>query len=103
MARKDRINMSRREYHICINLNDIFITKVVIDSHYEAKHNESINDEIILNLVQRLDGKFFEAIDNKPPYCYFLTYVSLNNKRFKIIWLLEEDDVYIGIINVHRS
>ena len=63
MARKDRINMSRREYHICINLNDIFITKVVIDSHYEAKHNESINDEIIFTLPVQSHRKSLLALE----------------------------------------
>jgi hypothetical protein len=44
--------MSRREYNISITVNEVLISKVIIDPHYEEKHAESINDEIILELVK---------------------------------------------------
>ena len=39
--------MSRREYKTALVINDVIIDKVIIDSHYEEKHAESINDEIM--------------------------------------------------------
>ena len=47
--------------------------EAIIDSHYEEKHSESISDEIIVNLVNTLDGQNYEPDDEKPPYSYFVT------------------------------
>ena len=63
----------RREYDIEITINKRNITKVIIDSHYEDKHSESIDDRIILRLVEKLDGKLFEPEDIKGPYSYFVS------------------------------
>lgn len=95
--------MSRREYAINIAVNEVLITKVIIDPHYEEKHSESVNDEIIVNLVKTLDGQNFEPDDEKPPYSYFVTDgIVLNDKAYKLIWLLEDHEIYIGVINAHR-
>lgn len=55
--------MSRREYAINITVNEVLITKVIIDPHYEEKHRESVNDEIIVNLVKTLDGQNIGVIN----------------------------------------
>lgn len=93
----------RREYLVKMMVNDRVITKVIIDPHYEEKHSESINDELIVNLIKTLDGKVFEADDEKPPYQYFVTdRVEYRGKLYKLIWLLEEHQIYIGVINAYR-
>jgi len=95
--------MSRREYLIDIVVNKIKITKVIIDPHYEKKHSESINDEIILELVKTLDGKVFEPDQASPPYSYFKQdRIEHNAKFYKLIWLLEEKQIYVGVINAYR-
>lgn len=48
--------MARRTYSINLILNEIFISKAIIDSHYELKHKESINDELIIELLLRMNG-----------------------------------------------
>jgi hypothetical protein len=76
---------------------------VIIDPHYEEKHTESINDKIILDLVKTLDGKFFEPDDEKTPYSYFVTdKIRVNDKLYKLVWLLEDHEIYIGVINAYR-
>lgn len=52
--------MRRREYDIDIIVNHRRLSKVIIDPHFEKKHGKSITDEIILRLVETLDGKQFE-------------------------------------------
>ena len=95
--------MERREYSINITVNEVLITKVIIDIHYEAKHAESVNDDIILSLVKTLEGQIFEPDDEKPPYSYFVTdNILLNNKAYKLIWLLEDHEIYIGVVNAYR-
>lgn len=95
--------MKRREYPIDLTINQTQITKVIIDPHYEKKHAESINDEIILSLVKTLNGKEFEADDVKGPYSYFVTdKINLDGKLYKMIWLMEDHEIYIGVINTYR-
>lgn len=95
--------MSRREYKVNITVNEVSIKNVIIDPHYEEKHAESINDEIILELVRTLDGKMFEADDEKSPYSYFVTdRIENKGKLYKLIWLLEDHEIYIGVINAYR-
>ena len=93
----------RREYDVKIVVNKTKITKVIIDPHYEDKHAESIDDQIILELVNRLDGKSFQPESVKSPYSYYVAEkMELNNKPYKLIWLLEDNKMYIGIINAYR-
>lgn len=95
--------MERREYKIKLTINETQITKVIIDPHYEIKHSESIDDELILGLVKTLNGNVYEADDIKPPYSYFVTdRIEYNGKFYKLIWLLEEHQIYIGVINAYR-
>ncbi len=95
--------MKRREYGINIVFNEIRITKVIVDLHYELKHAASISDEVILNLVKMLDGRALPPDEIKPPFSYFsLDKIVLNGKRYKLIWVLEDDQIYIGIINTYR-
>lgn len=52
--------MNRREYTTDIVINGIRISKIIIDPHFEEKHKSSISDEIIIRLVESLDGGEFE-------------------------------------------
>jgi len=95
--------VNRREYSISITINRKRITKVIIDPHYEEKHAESVTDEIILELVKMLDGSELEADDEDPPYTYFTTdKMALNGKLYKLVWLLEDNQIYIGVVNAYR-
>lgn len=95
--------MKRREYDISIVFNEKKIKKLIIDPHYELKHAESISDVVIISLVETLDGRVLPPEDIKPPYAYFsLDRIELNGKRYKLVWVLENDQIYIGIINAYR-
>jgi hypothetical protein len=95
--------VERREYDISIVFNEIEIKKVIIDPHFELKHAESITDEIILQLVQLLNGQELEPDDVKPPYSYFtLEGMDVDGKLYKLVWLLEDHQIYIGVVNAYR-
>jgi hypothetical protein len=95
--------VERREYDIKITVNGRRITQVVIDPHYELKHSRSMNDEMIVELVKQLDGLRFEPVDIDPPFQYFVTDgLQFEGKKYKLIWLLEDRKVYIGVVNAHR-
>ena len=95
--------MKRREYDISIAINRMRISKVIIDPHYEEKHADSISDEIIIQLVKTLDGEVIDPDQESPPYSYFTQdKMELNGKFYKLIWLLEDDQIYIGVVNAYR-
>jgi len=95
--------MARRDYPIQITVNKRKIDRVVIDDHYEEKHSDSISDELILALVNLLDNGTFIPITEKDGFQYFKTEpLVFENKNYRLIWLLEEDEIYIGIVNAFR-
>lgn len=76
---------------------------MIIDPHYELKHSRSINDEIILALVKLLHGFSYEPVAAKENYQYFnVDGLEYQGKRYRLIWVLEKDESYIGIINAFR-
>ena len=96
--------MSRREYNINITVNRRRIEKVIIDPHYEENHSESIDDDIILALVQQLDGSINQPDDvDEEGFEYYVTEpLTLAGKSYRLIWLLHGMEVYIGIVNAFR-
>ena len=98
------IAMNRRSYKIDpIVVNGRFYSEVIIDSHYEEKHSDHINDELILILVKLLNGRFEVPVDIKDGFGYFVTMIELNLKFYRLIWLLENEAVYIGVVNTFRD
>ena len=84
-------------------INGQIVNQVIIDDHYEKKHKSSIDDQLILNLVQIMNGRN-EAPDSvNGQYSYFATLIEFEDKKYRIVWLLEDHAIYIGIINVYRD
>ncbi len=96
--------VKRREYPIFLIINGRKITKVIIDSHYELRHKGSINDDIILKLVRTLDGieQLPSSIDEDGFEYYSKDKINLDDKTYKLIWLLHENEIFIGIVNTYR-
>jgi hypothetical protein len=75
----------RRRYSVRLVVNDRQISEVIIDSHYERKHRESVNDEIILELVRKLDGRMFDPDDEDDEYQYFKTEpIEYSGKNYRL-------------------
>lgn len=94
--------MDRIEYDIKpISVNGRIVSRVVIDKHVR-KHLD-ISDDLILRLVAKLDGTEQLPDDTKVAFEYFWTLVQLDRKRYRVVWLLEKSEIYIGIITVYRD
>lgn len=97
------ILVKRREYATRLTINNRKIEKIIIDSHYEEKHSASVDDETIIALVKQLDGRVVEAEKLAGAFSYFATdKMVFDGKLYKLVWLLEDDAVYVGIVNCYR-
>jgi hypothetical protein len=97
--------MERREYNINpITVNRFLINRVIIDPHFEVKHSDHIDDKLIVELVNELNGRIEvpEAQDEEG-FSYFATLLILNEKQYRLIWLLEADAIYVGVLNAYRD
>jgi len=76
----------------------------VVYPHYEARHSESVDDEVILELVQMLDDGIYEpeSVDAEGFEYFVEDHMELNGKLFKLVWLLHDDEIFIGVVNCYR-
>jgi hypothetical protein len=71
------MRMGRRSYKINpIVLNGLIFYEVVIDPHYERKHSRHISDELILDLVLLLNGRFEIPVSTKDEFSFFVTIIE---------------------------
>lgn len=93
----------RREYQVSdIMVNGVIISKVIIDPHVD-KHTDHIDDELILELVRHLHLDKRIPVSVKSQYSYFATKIKHDGKWYKMVWLLEKDQLYVGVITVYRD
>lgn len=94
--------MSRRELKIIpITINGRRISKVIVDPHID-KHKE-ITDDVILDLVRELDGAEQRPDDTKTPFEYYVSRIKIYERNYRLVWLLEDNQLYIGIITAFRE
>lgn len=90
-----------REVHrLNLTINKKNINKVIIDEHYKEKHPD-IKVETILKLVKLLDGKRYTG-GKTGPFSYFKSEMELKQKLYRLVWMLEDDKLYVGVVNVFR-
>ena len=93
----------RPEYPLTITINGRNLNRVVIDQHYRLKHGQSMNDEIILDLVKTLDGKKFPPEKIQGEYEYFTAEpVYRHEKPYRVVLVLCLTDDYLGVVNAFR-
>jgi hypothetical protein len=68
------------------------------------KHAVCVDDQIILQLVRLLDGRIFKPVStDENGFSYFVNdQLEMLGKFYKLIWLLHEDEIFIGIVNAYR-
>ncbi len=96
--------MKQQEYSIePITVNGLKISKVIIDDHYKENHGDYMTDKLILKLVKELDGRKEVPDDVVGKFTYFATLVEFEDKQYRLVWLLEDDAIYIGVVNAYRD
>ncbi|MBC7690315.1 MAG: hypothetical protein H7222_00970 [Methylotenera sp.] len=85
----------RRTYSADLVIDGRPIHEIVIDPHYEAKH-EDIDDVLILELVGGLDGREFQAESRDGEWEFFmLDRIDFQSKQYRLIWCLRDDCLFI--------
>lgn len=98
------MRLKRRSYRIPpIVFNGLIYDSVIIDSHYERKHKSQINDELILELVKMLNRSFEEHTDNGDDYFYYTKVLYKKEKGYRLVWLTQKNETYVGVINAFRD
>lgn len=93
----------RREYQIPpLYINGLIITKLIIDPHVD-KHSDHIDDELIKKIVRRLDQEGHIPTGINDGFKYFASRIYYEGKAYKMVWLLEESFLYIGVITVFKD
>ena len=93
----------RPEYQLKLTLNDRKISRVIIDQHYRLSHAESINDDIILDLIRTLDGKKIPPEKVKGKFEYFTVEPAYRLAMpYRLVLVLCLTDTYLGVVNAFR-
>jgi hypothetical protein len=92
----------RRSYSRKLTVNGREITEVVVDPYYEKKHPD-ISDELILKLVEYLNGKLFAPSERKEDWEFFmLDRVPHEGRLYRLVWCMQDSCLFIGVINCFR-
>lgn len=95
--------MERRAFKINpIVINSTIIEEVIIDLHVD-KHSDHISDELIIELVKELVHTEHVPESIKENFQYFVSEISHERKIYKMVWLLEGHQFYVGIITAFRD
>ena len=94
--------MSRQEFIIRkITVNGKSINRVIVDDH--VRKHKDVTDDLILDLVKQLDGTDNLPDDENSGFQYFTNLFESTGKQYRIVWLLEKDQLYIGVLTVYRD
>lgn len=94
--------MKREEYKIdTITVNDLLIDRVIIDPH--VKKHPDITVNTIIALVKKLNGTINLPESTNDEFQYFAKLIILNDKQYRLVWLFEKNELYIGVITAHRD
>ena len=93
----------RREYPAKIVMNRQEFLRVIIDPHYQDKHGDSVNDELILKLVNSLNHQEHPVGLVRDGF-YFLKIEPVRwlGKPYRLILTFRPGDDFLGVINAFR-
>jgi hypothetical protein len=95
--------MTRPEYPLKVNINGRKLNRVIVDQHYREKHADSINDQLILELIKELDGRTFPIEEEHGEFQYFTVEpVAKGDKPYRLVLLICITNDYLGVINAFR-
>jgi hypothetical protein len=93
----------REKYYIdMILINNRIIDQPIIDPHTK-KHKDHIDHSLIKEVVLSLHGDQYIPVARKDDFLYFATNINYNNSFYKLVWLLQDYETYIGVITLYKD
>lgn len=86
-----------------VTINNHDFRKVMIDWKHISIRHPDVTQTLVLQAVRQLGGRHLNKEVTKPPYKYFVSLLKLNEKNYRLIWLLEEGQDYVGVLNLYRD
>ncbi|MCO4755424.1 MAG: hypothetical protein KC478_13155 [Bacteriovoracaceae bacterium] len=98
------MNKHRKTYALKKNIyvNGLLVAGIIIDPHV-GKQEDQITDELITSLVMLLDGKSFAPTAERGEFSYFLSRVLFETKVYRLVWLQERNQFYVGVITAFKE
>jgi hypothetical protein len=62
-----------------------------------------MNDELIVKLIETFNGRYFLQDSIQGSYAYFVSYAYPEKKRYKVVWFLENGELYVGVVTAFRK
>ena len=88
---------------IIFTFNKKNIEQVTITGHYQFKHGEIINNELILKLLEKLNGWKLEPIKYHNNRQIFKWEITLQEKRYRLIfWFKDNETSRLWIRNCYQ-
>lgn len=92
----------RRRYPMGIVVNGRWIRDVLVDPHYEVRHSD-VSDALILKIVRGLDGHVFLPESQRGPWAFYrLDKIRHDEKLYRLVWCLRDNEAFLGVINCFR-
>ena len=93
-----------RVYQQPLWFNGQRLKKVLIDPHFEKKHQNSINDDLILELVRTyVDNEELIPESVAEEFSYFVLHISHELKSYRLIFCTAEYSDSFIVINCFRE
>ncbi|MCK5883599.1 MAG: hypothetical protein KAG61_07920 [Bacteriovoracaceae bacterium] len=98
------MSKNRRKYTLnkSIKVNETLISEVIIDSHVD-KHKDHVTDELIISLVELLDGRTYSPAKVQDGFSYFVSRILYTEKVYRLVWLQKKDQFYIGVVTAFNE
>ncbi len=91
-----------RRYELVVEFNSKQFGELWIDPHYEEKHRDSINDQLILELVKKVDGWLMTLSCEVRGYEFYEAEGVYEGKVYRLILVIPPDGEYLGVRNAYR-
>ncbi|MES2769974.1 MAG: hypothetical protein V4596_12585 [Bdellovibrionota bacterium] len=93
-----------RIYDIDIIFNETQFNEAWIDPHYEEKHKGSINDKLILMLLNCIhETLHLPQKEGNNGFKYYELDIEQDYKLYRLILVIPPNKSYIGIRNAYRK
>lgn len=93
-----------QRYKLNVYINRTWFHDVLVDSHVNERHGDSINEQTVLELVKLLHMEFYisEGTDENGFEYFVNNELRLGEKVFRLVWLIPADKSYIGVRTAFR-